>query len=136
MSDLIELLKAECQCDETQHCVTCRAADEIDRLRRERKCSVCAGDGVPVSGGKCICGGSGLESDEISGLRRELAEAREDAERYRQIWKDFPMTVGEMIENTYGSFPVDNKDQGDAAIDAARAANRAALLSRPSPAKF
>jgi hypothetical protein len=38
-------------------------------------CSVCAGTGKPLSGLPCICGGSGLETDEIAGLRVSLFEA-------------------------------------------------------------
>jgi hypothetical protein len=35
MTDLVERLRAECACDETQHCVTCRAADALERMTAE-----------------------------------------------------------------------------------------------------
>ena len=43
-------------------------------------CSVCAGEGAPVSGRPCICGGAGTAGAEMLGLRRSLlaAEAREE----------------------------------------------------------
>ena len=35
-------------------------------------CDVCAGEGTPISGRPCVCGGSGLHRDEVVGLRTLL----------------------------------------------------------------
>ena len=48
-----------------------------------------------------------------------LAEAERDAARYREVWNSWPLTFGEMLQNGYGVYPISNKAQGDAAIDAA-----------------
>lgn len=66
--------------------------DTIARLTRERDearaelaalrqqvdpCEVCAGEGTPTSGGRCICGGTGRGADEKAGLRAELHALRQ-----------------------------------------------------------
>ena len=60
---------------------------EIERLRAEligaRMCGVCAGTGIPISGKPCICGGTGLQGDEVAGLRLALFHADNDNERLR-----------------------------------------------------
>ena len=38
-------------------------------------CSVCAGEGKPISGGFCICSGKGTQEAEMHGLRTELFES-------------------------------------------------------------
>lgn len=40
-------------------------------------CGVCAGTGTPVSKKPCICGGTGLERDELRGLRNLAADQAE-----------------------------------------------------------
>lgn len=52
-------------------------------------------------------------------LAAENAALRKDAERYRHVWDNWPLTFGEMLQNGYGVYPIENKAQGDAAIDAA-----------------
>ena len=45
-----------------------------DSVAVEPKCGVCIGKGDPGTGKPCICGGSGLEIDEVIGLRLALHE--------------------------------------------------------------
>jgi hypothetical protein len=52
-------------------------------------------------------------------LAAENAALRKDAERYRHVWSTWPLTFGEMLQNGYGHYPIENKAQGDAVIDAA-----------------
>ena len=56
---------------------------------------------------------------EVFRMSIELAEAERDAARYREVWNSWPLTFGEMLQNVYGIYPIENKAQGDAAIDAA-----------------
>ena len=40
-----------------------------------KDCSVCAGQGKPISGKPCVCGGTGTIYGELQGIRRELIKA-------------------------------------------------------------
>lgn len=42
-------------------------------MKPEYACHVCCGDGTPISGLPCICGGSGTHRDEVIGLRTQLS---------------------------------------------------------------
>ncbi|MGH9968460.1 MAG: hypothetical protein ACREBG_11615 [Pyrinomonadaceae bacterium] len=66
---------------------------ELVELRKPMACSVCAGTGVPFCGKPCICGGAGIEAEEIKGLRMELYKAnerdRDIRERAERLERDF-----------------------------------------------
>jgi hypothetical protein len=49
-----------------------KAQDEVARLRGENTCDACCGNGKPISGLPCMCGGSGKKSDAVDVLREEL----------------------------------------------------------------
>lgn len=51
------------------------------RHQPEPKCGVCIGTGDPGTGKPCICGGSGLEMDEVIGLRGALHELDKENEQ-------------------------------------------------------
>ncbi len=44
----------------------------IECTKESAMCSVCAGQGKPVSGKKCICGGAGTQTAEMQGLRNYI----------------------------------------------------------------
>ena len=50
-------------------------ANKPDPTPSEPPCGVCLGTGKPLSKLPCICGGSGLQGDEVIGLRRALYKA-------------------------------------------------------------
>lgn len=54
---------------------------EVERLRGENMCDACAGQGVPVSGRPCMCGGSGKKTDAVDLLREELFDVHRRNER-------------------------------------------------------
>ena len=62
---------------------------------------------------------------ELAGMAARLAEAERDAARYREVWNSWPLTFGEMLQSGYGVYPIENKAQGDAAIDAAMGVSHA-----------
>jgi len=49
---------------------------ELEELHAENMCDACGGNGNPVSGFPCMCGGSGKASDAVQHLRKELDEAK------------------------------------------------------------
>jgi len=51
--------------------------NSVDTEPKEPKCGVCIGKGDPGTGKPCICGGSGLEIDEVIGLRLALHDMYE-----------------------------------------------------------
>lgn len=66
------------QCRERQ---LLSALAENESLKAQQEvCDVCGGDGVPISGKPCICGGSGNSFDEKIGLRRDLLESESENE--------------------------------------------------------
>lgn len=52
-----------------------RLRDQIEGLLHD-PCDVCTGEGTPLSGGKCICDGTGKGTDEKVGLRTEIHRLR------------------------------------------------------------
>ena len=50
------------------------AQKTIADLTAKNQCDACAGTGEPISGGKCMCGGSGLMSDAAIYLRSRVTE--------------------------------------------------------------
>lgn len=48
-------------------------------------CDVCAGEGTPLSGGVCICGGSGKSRDAVPVLRERLFAITNEAQLLRSL---------------------------------------------------
>jgi hypothetical protein len=72
----------DCGTDEQGTCLAClcEAALKGERARMmealaENVCDACMGTGTPLSGGECMCGGSGKMSDAAHHLRRRLVAA-------------------------------------------------------------
>ena len=57
--------------------------DEIERLKVENICAVCAGSGKPSSGNPCICGGTGKACDEAQHAREMVYDLQKEVERLK-----------------------------------------------------
>lgn len=51
---------------------------QVEQLHAENMCDACGGNGTPVSGLPCMCGGTGKASDAVNYLRQQLETLRND----------------------------------------------------------
>lgn len=93
-------------------------ADELSQLSHKRDipmCNVCLGNGRPLSGKPCICGGIGTEQAELDGLRRRVfaledendrlhRDRQQDTERLDWLQGDNNAKVGPTFHRATGNF--------------------------------
>lgn len=63
-------------------------------IKQEDACDVCAGEGKPISGRPCVCGGSGTHTDEVRGLRTLLHQSEALIADYEDILRRLNMSGG------------------------------------------
>jgi hypothetical protein len=66
----------------------------VPQVKPEDACDVCAGEGTPISGRPCVCGGSGTHADEVVGLRTLLIHSEALIADYEDVLRRMGMSGG------------------------------------------